>query len=126
MLLLPLWYKCVLKVMFGRLQVVYRKNSDAATDEDRNRLDTVGMFHTGEFINRFRHGSLVMRLPDSELSDIPTLLYGSVDGSLGVIASLPKELFDFLNKLQDQLRKVTGGGAVCALCDLHIASVANI
>ena len=74
-----------------------RKNSDAATDEERGRLEvrtlrlpacllcgclracatrsaviarrtraqTVGQYHLGEFVNRFRPGSLVMRLPDS-------------------------------------------------------------
>ncbi len=26
---------------------------------------TVGRYHLGEFVNRFQHGSLVMRLPDS-------------------------------------------------------------
>ena len=30
-----------------------RKNADAANDEDRNRLDVVGEFHIGEFINRY-------------------------------------------------------------------------
>ena len=28
-------------------------------------LQTVGRYHLGEFVNRFQHGSLVMRLPDS-------------------------------------------------------------
>jgi len=42
-----------------------RKNSDAATDDERARLEVVGEYHLGEFVNRFRHGSLVMRLPDS-------------------------------------------------------------
>jgi DNA damage-binding protein 1 len=35
-----------------------RKNSDATTDEDRGRLEVVGEMHLGEFINRFRHGSV--------------------------------------------------------------------
>lgn len=34
-----------------------RKNSDAATEEDRGRLEVVGEFHLGEFVNRFRHGT---------------------------------------------------------------------
>ena len=32
------------------------KNSDATTEEDRGRLEIVGEFHLGEFVNRFRHG----------------------------------------------------------------------
>ena len=27
----------------------------------------VGEYHLGEFVNRFRHGSLVMRMPDAEV-----------------------------------------------------------
>ncbi|KAF2317850.1 hypothetical protein GH714_041167 [Hevea brasiliensis] len=49
-----------------------RKNSEGATDEERGRLEVVGEYHLGEFVNRFRHGSLVMRLPDSDVGQIPT------------------------------------------------------
>jgi hypothetical protein len=31
-----------------------RNNSDATTDEEKNRLDVVGVYHVGEFINRSR------------------------------------------------------------------------
>lgn len=89
--------------------VVVRKNPDAATEEERARLETVGRFHTGEFVNRLRPGSLVMRLPDSELGDVPTHLYGGVSGSVGLIASLPRELYELLAALQDGLKKVIRG-----------------
>ncbi|CAI5489016.1 unnamed protein product [Closterium sp. Naga37s-1] len=77
-----------------------RKNGDAPTDEERGRLEVVGEYHLGEFVNRFRHGSLVMRLPDSETPNIPTLLFGTVSGAIGVVASLPQDLFSFLHRLQ--------------------------
>ncbi len=86
-----------------------RKNDDAAAEEDRSRLEIVGQFHLGEFINKFRHGSLVMRLPDSDLSDVPTVLFGTINGMIGVVASLPAEQFDILVKLEDALRKVLHG-----------------
>ncbi|KAJ7544909.1 hypothetical protein O6H91_09G098400 [Diphasiastrum complanatum] len=86
-----------------------RKNSDAATDEERGRLEVVGEYHLGEFVNRFRHGSLVMCLPDSEASQIPTVIFGTVNGVIGVIASLPHEQFVFLQKLQHNLVKVIKG-----------------
>ena len=60
-----------------------RKNSDAATDDERARLDVVGEYHLGEFINRFRHGSLVMRMPESDSAKIPTLIFGTVNGMIG-------------------------------------------
>lgn len=88
------------------MQVVVRKNPDAATDEERARLEVVGRFHTGEFVNRIRPGSLVMRLPDSELGAVPTFLFGGVNGSVGLVASLPRDWFEMLAALQEGLRKV--------------------
>ncbi|PQQ07441.1 DNA damage-binding protein 1a-like [Prunus yedoensis var. nudiflora] len=86
-----------------------RKNSEGATDEERGRLEVVGEYHLGEFVNRFRHGSLVMRLPDSDVGQIPTVIFGTVNGVIGVIASLPQEQYVFLEKLQSNLRKVIKG-----------------
>ncbi|GLT97110.1 hypothetical protein SLE2022_146930 [Rubroshorea leprosula] len=86
-----------------------RKNSEGATDEERGRLEVVGEYHLGEFINRFRHGSLVMRLPDSDVGQIPTVIFGTVNGVIGVIASLPHDQYLFLEKLQSNLRKVIKG-----------------
>ena len=51
-------------------------------------------------MNRFRRGSLVMKLPDSEAAKIPTLLFGTINGSIGVVASLPQQQFAFLSRLQ--------------------------
>lgn len=60
----------------------------------------VGQYHLGDFVNRFRHGSLVMKLPDSEAAKIPTVLFGTINGAIGVIASLPQEQYQFFSKLQ--------------------------
>ncbi|KAF6166099.1 hypothetical protein GIB67_023809 [Kingdonia uniflora] len=86
-----------------------RKNSEGTTDEERGRLEVVGEYHLGEFVNRFQHGSLVMRLPDSEVGQIPTVIFGTVNGSIGVVASLPQEQYIFLEKLQSNLVKVIKG-----------------
>lgn len=86
-----------------------RKNSEGATDEERSRLEVAGEYHLGEFVNRFRHGSLVMRLQDSEVGQIPTVIFGTVNGVIGVIASLPHDLYLFMDKLQSNLRKVIKG-----------------
>eukprot|EP00306_Pavlova_sp_CCMP459_P011989 CAMPEP_0185189296 /NCGR_PEP_ID=MMETSP1140-20130426/5945_1 /TAXON_ID=298111 /ORGANISM="Pavlova sp., Strain CCMP459" /LENGTH=776 /DNA_ID=CAMNT_0027755847 /DNA_START=12 /DNA_END=2342 /DNA_ORIENTATION=- len=82
-----------------------RKNIDAPTDEERQRLDVVGEFHLGEHVNRFRRGSLTMQVTDTDVAPMPTLLFGTVNGVIGVIAQLPEELFLFLAKLQGALAK---------------------
>ena len=40
---------------------VVQRDSGAGSDEGRGRLETVGEFHLGEFVNRFRYGSLIMQ-----------------------------------------------------------------
>jgi len=82
-------------------------DSDAATDEERGKLEVVGEYHLGEFINRFRHGSLVMRNPEGQT--VPTLLFGTVNGSVGVLASLNQEQYTFFSKLQNALSQVIKG-----------------
>ncbi|CAM8886889.1 unnamed protein product [Rhodiola kirilowii] len=89
--------------------ITVKKNSEGATDEERGRLEVVGEYHLGEFINQFCHGSLVMRLPDSEVGQIPTVIFGTVNGMIGVVASLPHDQYIFLEKLQSNLRKVIRG-----------------
>ncbi|XP_062160376.1 DNA damage-binding protein 1-like isoform X2 [Alnus glutinosa] len=86
-----------------------RKNSEDATDEERGRLEVVGEYHLGEFVKRFQLGSLVMRLLDSDVGQIPTAIFGTDNGVIGVIASLPREQYLFLEKLQSNLRKVIKG-----------------
>jgi len=88
---------------------VARKNADAATDDDRGRLEVVGEFHLGEFVNRFRRGSLAMQVAEVGTAPLPTLLFGTVNGVLGLIASLPQEDYNLLLKVQQQLTKVIKG-----------------
>ncbi|XP_076949712.1 DNA damage-binding protein 1-like [Bidens hawaiensis] len=90
-------------------EITVRKNSEGATDEERGRLEVVGEYHLGEFVNRFRHGSLVMRLADSDVGHIPTIIFGTVNGVIGVVASLPQDQYIFMEKLQTSLRKVIKG-----------------
>ncbi|KAI9141453.1 mono-functional DNA-alkylating methyl methanesulfonate N-term-domain-containing protein [Paraphysoderma sedebokerense] len=78
-----------------------RRNTDATTEDDRRRLETVGEFHLGEFINRVRQGSIVMTDPEATAS--PQFLYASVNGAIHVLATLPQQQFDILEKLQRNL-----------------------
>lgn len=63
-----------------------------------------GEYHLGDMVNRFQHGSLVMQLPDSETARIPTVLFGTILGIIGVIASIPQQQYQFLEKLQVYMR----------------------
>jgi DNA damage-binding protein 1 len=85
-------------------------NTDAgATNDEREFLSPVGSFHLGDQPNAFRSGSLVMQLPDQDSLTLPSILYATVSGAIGVIASLPKELYDELLALQNAILKVVKG-----------------
>ncbi|KAK8606233.1 hypothetical protein V6N13_102987 [Hibiscus sabdariffa] len=53
-----------------------RKNSEGATDEKRNRLEVVGEYHLGEFVNRFHHGSLVYVFLEKLQSNLRKVIKG--------------------------------------------------
>lgn len=86
-----------------------RRNSDCATEEYRQKLEVVGQFHLGEFVNRFRKGSLVMQLPESGSTEMETLIFGTVNGVIGIVASLPPEKYQMLQKMEQCLNQVIQG-----------------
>ncbi|GAM28062.1 hypothetical protein SAMD00019534_112380 [Acytostelium subglobosum LB1] len=88
--------------------LVVQKNDDATSEVENSLLDSVGHFHLGEQINRFAHGSFVT-IPDLENTKIPTILFATVSGAIGVIASITKEDYEFFEQLQKGLNKVIQG-----------------
>ncbi|KAI8927951.1 mono-functional DNA-alkylating methyl methanesulfonate N-term-domain-containing protein [Entophlyctis helioformis] len=91
------------------LFAVRRRHGDAETEEERQRLGAAAHFHIGELVNRFRHGSLTMRMADQVLPASPELLYCTVSGTIGVIATVTAETFAILDALQDGMRHVVQG-----------------
>jgi DNA damage-binding protein 1 len=87
-----------------------KKNADATTEEDRCRLEVMGEYHSGEFINKFRHGSLRRKVSDGDAVDkYETVLFGTVSGMIGMLAQLPKEQHQLLAKVQAAMIKVVKG-----------------
>ncbi|KAL3812997.1 hypothetical protein ACJIZ3_014265 [Penstemon smallii] len=71
--------------------------------------EVIGQYHLGESVSRFEHGSLVMRLQDTDVGQIPTVIFAKTCGGIGVIASLPQEQYVLLEKLQLSMNKVIKG-----------------
>ncbi|MGH0136554.1 UNVERIFIED_CONTAM: hypothetical protein FKN15_034911 [Acipenser sinensis] len=66
---------------------VCQKDSAATTDEERQHLQEVGLFHLGEFVNVFCHGSLVMQnLGESSTPTQGSVLLGTVNGMIGIFS----------------------------------------
>ncbi|GIX79235.1 DNA damage-binding protein 1, partial [Caerostris extrusa] len=86
---------------------VCMKDSAAATDEDRQHLQECGHFHVAEMINVFRHGSLVMQHPGEMTTPTQgSVLYGTVNGCIGLVTQLPEEYYTFLCEVQNKLSEV--------------------
>lgn len=86
-----------------------RRNSYATTENERMRLERVGFFHIGAMINRIMHGSLVMQMPDGENAAAKTLIFGTADGMIGVIATLKPDAYAFFLELQKAMVLVSPG-----------------
>lgn len=79
-----------------------RYNVEAESEDDRKELEYTGCYHLGYTVNKFQHGALVSQ--DAIDGDpIPTVLFGTIRGAIGVLASLKKEDYDLLEKLQSRL-----------------------
>lgn len=66
----------------------YRPPSAATTDEERQHLQEVGVFHLGEFVNVFCHGSLVLQnLGESSTPTQGSVLFGTVNGMIGRVTA---------------------------------------
>lgn len=64
--------------------------SAATTDEERQHLQEVGVFHLGEFVNVFCHGSLVLQnLGESSTPTQGSVLFGTVNGMIGRCSDAP-------------------------------------
>ncbi|KAL3841910.1 hypothetical protein ACJMK2_019999 [Sinanodonta woodiana] len=84
-----------------------QKDSAATTEEERQNLEEVGLYHVGEFINIFRHGSLVMQHAGESSTPIQgSVLFGTVNGSIGLVTQIPLEFYNFLQDVQNRLAKV--------------------
>ncbi|XP_071476122.1 DNA damage-binding protein 1-like [Diadema antillarum] len=84
-----------------------QKDSAATTDEERRHLQEVGLFHLGEFVNVFRHGSLVMQnIGESSIPTTGSVLFGTISGSVGLVTQLSEEFYRFMLEVQNKLTKV--------------------
>lgn len=84
-----------------------QKDSAATTDEERQHLQEVGLYHLGEFVNVFRHGSLVMQhAGENSTPTQGSVLFGTVSGAVGLVTQLPEKFFHFLLEVQKNLASV--------------------
>lgn len=67
-------------------------------------MPEVAQYHLGDFVNVFRHGSLVMQNVGEKTT--PTqgcVLYGTVSGAIGLVTQIPTDFYEFLRSLEERL-----------------------
>ncbi|KAK2722376.1 DNA damage-binding protein 1-like [Artemia franciscana] len=86
---------------------VCQKESSATTEEDRKQLQTIAKFHLGSFVNVIRHGSLAIHYGAQDTTVLPHkgILYGTIDGAIGIIVQLGSDIFGLLKDLQQRMVK---------------------
>ena len=91
------------------MNIFVARRPQAQAEDERAMLDIVGEYHLGEFVNRFQRGSLTMQFSDSAVAPLPTILFGTISGLIGVLASIPHNLYTLLTKVQSNLTSVIHG-----------------
>ncbi|XP_055682450.1 DNA damage-binding protein 1 [Lutzomyia longipalpis] len=83
---------------------VCQKDSAATTDEERQRMPEVALFHLGDMINVFRHGSLVMQnVGENTTQTSGCVLYGTISGAIGLVTQIPPNFYEILKNLEERL-----------------------
>lgn len=91
----------------GNLVTIKKDEECAATESDSQSLSStpVGGYHVGHCVNQFKRGSLVIQRPNSSFGQTSTCIFGTASGAIGLIASLPRDQYQFLEGLQSSLRR---------------------
>ncbi|KAG0202400.1 DNA damage-binding protein 1a [Mortierella sp. GBA30] len=85
------------------------KNTETTSEDEARRLQWSGGWHLGDQINRFKHGSLVMASQESDAPAVPKLLFATVSGAIGVVATLAQDKYELLHHLENNMSKVIKG-----------------
>ncbi|EYB86908.1 hypothetical protein Y032_0271g887 [Ancylostoma ceylanicum] len=75
--------------------------------DEKRRLAEAGMFYLGEMVNVFRRGSLVSSHVDNPLPIEKPILFGTIDGTIGLIVQLPEKYFKFFSEVEKGVARET-------------------
>ncbi|KAG0365622.1 DNA damage-binding protein 1a [Gamsiella multidivaricata] len=77
------------------------KNTETTNEDEAKRLQWSGGWHLGDQINRFKH--------EGDAPAVPKLLFATVSGAIGVVATLTPEKYELLRRLESNMSKVIKG-----------------
>ncbi|CAM0140049.1 unnamed protein product [Umbelopsis sp. WA50703] len=77
------------------------------TVEGSGQLELLGEWHLGEYVNRFRHGSLVMSHSESPTTP-QSILFGTINGVLGAMHGITADQYLLLSQVESNIIHVIG------------------
>lgn len=87
----------------GNLHVL-KRNTGMMTDEERKKFEAIAEWGLGDVVNRIRKGSIVMNRDGEETIATPQMIFCTIHGAIGVIATIPSQIFGVLSKLQRNMQ----------------------
>lgn len=72
------------------------RNMNVMMDEECSCLEIMGEYYLGEFVNVFFFGLFVMSFKDGDSLEVFILFFGIGNGVIGVLVSLSKDVYDFV------------------------------
>ena len=86
-----------------------RRECESESAEERKLLKPASHFHLGQTVNRFRRGSLSSNAFDDMSPAKPEIIYCTVNGGIGILATLDTSTYLVLDELQSSLRDFVQG-----------------
>ncbi|KAI8583811.1 hypothetical protein K450DRAFT_220087 [Umbelopsis ramanniana AG] len=77
------------------------------TMDDTDQFEVIGEWHLGEYVNRFRKGSLVMNHSDTTTTSSSTL-FGTINGVLGVMHNLTADQYLLFSQVESNIIHIVG------------------
>jgi hypothetical protein len=85
--------------------------NESLSDESGNKFERKGIFNLGERISKFSITKLQgkslkdIAVMDNDTEEVSVVYYGTIEGSLGVIIQIKKEVFEILEMIQNKLER---------------------
>jgi DNA damage-binding protein 1 len=85
--------------------------NESLSDESGNKFERKGIFNLGERISKFSITKLQgkslkdIAVMDTDTEEVSVVYYGTIEGSLGVIIQIKREVFEILEMIQNKLER---------------------
>ncbi|RKP19206.1 hypothetical protein ROZALSC1DRAFT_29167, partial [Rozella allomycis CSF55] len=99
------WSRCLSFIDENSFIIADDNGNILCKKNEEGNCKTIAQYHLGENINVITEGSLVVKSPELENILENTFIFGTIFGTVGVVAKISPDLFEVLAKLQRNLAR---------------------